>query len=109
MKTFRVLLSVTTLGMVVLTGMAADKAVGAKSSKVRPTGLMTNYFLVEGMHCNGCAGGLRSELKSTRGVSSADVVLSNRTATVVYDPAKATPEKLLHVIQESGFKGALKP
>lgn len=97
------------MGVAIVSSVAGEKPARTGKPAVRTVGLQTNLFLVDGMHCQGCAGGLRSELKAAKGVASADVVLSNKTATVVYDPLKVTPEKLIHVIQESGFKGALKP
>lgn len=109
MKSAQWFVGLLALGVLVVSGTAGDKSVRATKPVVRPAGLQTNLFLVDGMHCQGCAGGLRSELKAAKGVTSADVVLSNKTATVVYDPLKITPAKLIHVIQESGFKGALKP
>lgn len=108
-KTVLKILGLVALGVVATSGRASDKSARTTQSVVGARGMQTNLFLVEGMHCNGCAGGLRSELKAARGVANADVVLSNKTATVIYDAAKTNPEKLIHVIQESGFKGALKP
>lgn len=109
MKKVHSFLGFAVVGLVAISAIAADKSARTTTSVVGTRGMQTNLFLVEGMHCNGCAGGLRSELKAARGVANAEVVLTNKTATVVYDAAKTNPEKLLHVIKESGFKGALKP
>lgn len=64
----------------------------------------TNHFTITGMHCDGCAGGLTSELKRTPGVTSAQVAFSNQLAVVVFDPNRVTSAKLVQVIEEAGFK-----
>ena len=67
----------------------------------------TNQFRITGMHCAGCAGGLEAELRLTPGVARATVTLTNATAVVAFDTNRVATAKLLKVIQEAGFKGAL--
>lgn len=69
----------------------------------------TNTFKIIGMHCAGCANGLRSELKMAPGVAAASVTLSNELAVVSYDTNRTTIKKLLKVIKESGFQGKMQP
>jgi copper chaperone CopZ len=64
----------------------------------------TNRFTITGMHCDGCAGGLTAELKTTRGVANAQVTFSNKLAIVVYDTNRITLERLTKVIKEAGLE-----
>lgn len=63
----------------------------------------TNWFKVSGMHCNGCAGGIRSELRRTAGVADATVSLTNQLAMVAYDTNSVSAKQLLAVIKEAGY------
>ena len=74
-----------------------------KSAQV--TANATNRFAVSGMTCNGCAGGLKAELKSAPGVALAEVSLTNKLAVVAYDTNRTSPAKLVKVISEAGFEG----
>jgi len=67
----------------------------------------TNLFRITGMTCAGCAGGLEAELRLTPGVARATVTLTNATAVVAFDTNRVVAPKLLKVIEEAGFKGAL--
>lgn len=70
----------------------------------------TNRFTITGMHCNGCAQGLTSELKRARGVVSASVSFTNRVAVVAFDTNRTTTAALVKAIEEAGFKARkLKP
>jgi copper chaperone CopZ len=64
----------------------------------------TNEFTITGMHCNGCAQGLGSELQRARGVASATVSFTNRLAVVAYNTNRTSTAKLITVIEEAGFK-----
>jgi copper chaperone CopZ len=64
----------------------------------------TNRFTITGMHCDGCANGLASELKRTPGVTSATVTFSNRLAVVAFDTNRVTTAKLVKAAEEAGFK-----
>lgn len=83
--------------------LAADPARPAKISA-----RATNIFAVTGMTCEGCAGGLHSELSGTKGVLSATVTLTNQQAVVVFDTNAVNTTGLLKVIAEAGFKAKLK-
>jgi copper chaperone CopZ len=64
----------------------------------------TNRFSITGMHCNGCAQGLTSELERARGVVSARVSFTNRLAVVAFDTNRTTTATLVKAIEEAGFK-----
>jgi mercuric ion binding protein len=73
------------------------------ADKPKITANATNQFTITGMHCDGCAGGLKSELKETPGVASAEVTFSNKLAVVTFDTNKVTTAKLTKVIKDAGF------
>lgn len=58
---------------------------------------------VEGMTCGGCVASVTRVLKSTPGVSDAQVTLQPGAATVTFDPAKVQVGQLKAAIEEAGF------
>jgi len=92
----------TLLVMAALLAVAGARAAD-KSASV--TANATNRFAISGMTCSGCAGGLKSELKSAPGVASAEVSLTNKLAVVAYDTNRTSSAKLVKVISEAGFEG----
>jgi len=69
----------------------------------------TNRFLIDGMHCNGCANGLAAELRLLPGVARAEVTLSNRLAVVAFNTNQIRVKAIVEAIQEAGFKAEPKP
>lgn len=63
----------------------------------------TNRFAVTGMHCDGCAKGIASELKRAPGVAAATVSFTNKLAVVAYDTNRTTLKALQKVIVEAGY------
>lgn len=87
-----------------LSGALLSSVIGAMAAdKPAVTANATNHFTISGMHCDGCAGGLTSELKLVPGVASAQVTFSNKLAVVTYDTNKVTTAKLNAAIKEAGF------
>lgn len=76
--------------------MAADKPVVTVNA--------TSHFIISGMHCDGCAGGLTAELKETRGIAGATVTFSNKLAIVAYDTNQINAVQLTKVIKDAGFE-----
>jgi copper chaperone CopZ len=62
-------------------------------------------FAITGMTCEGCTGGLRSELLAAAGVKSAEVNLKAAQAVVVCETNRTDAAQLLKVIKEAGFEG----
>ena len=60
---------------------------------------------VTGMHCDGCAAGLTSELRRVGGVATAEVSLTNKTAVVSYDTNRVAMAGLLKAVSDAGFEG----
>jgi Cu+-exporting ATPase len=62
---------------------------------------------VTGMTCAGCSGRVQRELEQARGVQAASVNLMTGTATVDFDPAATSPERLVEVIRGTGYGAEL--
>jgi len=63
---------------------------------------------IEGMSCGSCASNVKRTLKGMDGVSTVDVSLEQRNATVAYDPNKVKPEQIQAAVNKAGYKaGAL--
>jgi len=63
---------------------------------------------IEGMHCGGCANGVKAMLKRTRGVVSADVSFEQKEAKVEFDSAATSREKIVEAINNMGYKASVK-
>lgn len=101
MRGRRLMLMMLGAGVVTLAVAIAYLARGPAS--VPPNGVTT--VLVNGMHCDGCAGGLASELRRLPGVERVEVSLTNGTAVVWYDTNRVGTRQLLEAIKEAGFEG----
>jgi Cu+-exporting ATPase len=62
---------------------------------------------VSGMSCAACSGKVQRSLETSSGVSGANVNLMTGTATVSYDPAATSPERLVDVIRSTGYGAEL--
>ena len=63
---------------------------------------------IEGMHCGGCASGIKAMLKRTPGVVSAEVSYEAGEANVEYDSANTSREKIVEAITNMGYKASVK-
>jgi uncharacterized membrane protein YraQ (UPF0718 family)/copper chaperone CopZ len=61
-------------------------------------------FKVEGMHCDGCASGLRDKLISAKGIKNAEVSFETSSATVNSELDSA---EIINIIEKAGYKGSL--
>src|SRR4051812_49090545 len=59
------------------------------------------------MTCAACQHHVEEALRSTEGVESARVDLMAHRASVVFDPDRAQPEKLVEAIREAGYDAVL--
>lgn len=64
-------------------------------------------FNVEGMSCASCSVAVRTALKKVDGVKNAKVSVSDKRATVDYDPRKATPQQLVDAVNNLGYRASL--
>jgi len=64
-------------------------------------------FNVEGMTCPSCSVAVRTALKKVDGVKDAKVSVSEKRATVDYDPRKATPQQMVDAVNNLGYRASL--
>jgi Cu+-exporting ATPase len=69
--------------------------------------LETSTIPVSGMTCAGCSGRVQSVLEKAPGVISANVNLMTASATVEYDPAATSAERLVNAIRKTGYGAEL--
>jgi Cu+-exporting ATPase len=62
---------------------------------------------VTGMTCAACSGRVQRTLERTEGVSSANVNLMSGAATVAFDPAVTSAERLVETIRSTGYGAEL--
>lgn len=62
---------------------------------------------VSGMTCAACSARIQRSLARTDGVADANVNLMTNSASVAFDPAVVSPDRLLAVIRETGYGAAL--
>jgi len=62
---------------------------------------------VQGMTCAACSARVQRTLERTLGVSTANVNLMTGSATVSYDPASTSPERLVEAIRDTGYGAEL--
>ena len=71
--------------------------------KKLPGMIETVTLPVEGMTCASCVARVEKALKRVEGVSAAAVNLATEKATVEFDPAKVTLERLQKAVADSGY------
>ena len=59
---------------------------------------------IPGMDCAACAVNIQRALKKVEGVARAEVTFKTKEAVIEYDPARISAEKIIAVIDETGFK-----
>lgn len=91
-------------------GYSAPNAYLSSAATAAPRLVKTERvkIAIEGMHCESCARGIKAMLKRTPGVISAEVSYEQREATVEYDTARTTPEKITEAINNLGYKAKVK-
>lgn len=62
---------------------------------------------VRGMHCAACQGRVQQELERAPGVTGAAVNLLLNSATVHFDPAVTTPERIVETVRSTGYDAEL--
>lgn len=92
----------------IITLALAATTVGAHAAGQPANANATNTLAVAGMHCDGCAKGITSELKRTPGVITATVSFSNQLAVVALDTNRVSNAQLIKVIEAAGYKAQLR-
>jgi copper chaperone CopZ len=104
----RIFLAALLSGLPLLMGSTAEREPKAPPAPPAPPAAnATNWLAISGMHCEGCARGITSELKRTPGVVRAEVSFTNKLAVVAYDTNRVSLKTLQDVIAQAGY--AAKP
>ncbi|MDD2218075.1 MAG: copper chaperone CopZ [Eubacteriales bacterium] len=61
-------------------------------------------FHVEGMSCQHCVKAVTDAVRELPGVKEISVELLDKTATVVFDPAQVSLEKIKEEIEDQGYE-----
>jgi P-type Cu+ transporter len=61
---------------------------------------------ISGMSCASCAGRIEKGLSLLEGVREANVNLATEKAVVAYDPGVTSPEKMIRVVEDLGYRVA---
>lgn len=95
------------------TSRGPDTASSATASQTPPTlaAADTQHVVlsVKGMYCASCEQTVVTMLRRTAGVLRADVSVEKAEATVSYDSARTSPEKLVQVVKTLGYEASVKP
>lgn len=67
-------------------------------------GSVTAVIPVKGMSCGGCVAHVDEELQKIAGVKSVQTSLDEARTTVVYDPTKVKPERIVKAIAAAGYE-----
>lgn len=78
----------------------------APADQTSPTSASMS-FNVDGMTCPSCSVAVRTALKKVDGVKDAKVSVSDKRATVDYDPRKATPQQMVDAVNNLGYRASL--
>ena len=62
---------------------------------------------ITGMTCAACSSRVQRMLQKSPGVNEAAVNLMMKSATITFDPASTSPDKLIEVIRDTGYGAAL--
>jgi mercuric ion transport protein len=82
---------------------AASPVPGAVTS----TALDNSELRITGMDCEVCASVIQRKLLETPGVAKARVEYPAGHATVQFDPSQITPDKLVEVVNSTGYKASV--
>ncbi|MEI6131607.1 MAG: copper chaperone CopZ [Bacillota bacterium] len=65
--------------------------------------MKTSVIKVEGMSCGHCESAVKKAVSALSGVSSVEVSLEEKTATVGYEETKVTVEVIKEAIEDQGY------
>ena len=83
---------------------AATPAATAPGSPAQLVSFTTATLPIQGMSCGSCASNVKRTLKGLDGVSTVEVSLEQRNATVAYDPKKVQPAQIQAAVTKAGYK-----
>ena len=65
--------------------------------------MVTETYLIEGMHCAACASSIERVTRKLPGVKRSDVNLTLNRMTIEYDENQCSPDKIIAKIEKAGF------
>jgi copper chaperone CopZ len=77
---------------------------GASDSGPSQVKLSTLQVTIPSMDCGACAVGIQAKLNKQDGVQTAQVNFATKAAVIRFDSGKLSPEKIIALIDEIGFK-----
>ena len=89
-------------GVVVVSQSSSDTTVLASAEATEASA----QFSIENMTCATCPISVRKAMKRVEGVKSVEVDFETKIATVVYDPAIATPAEIAAASTNVGYPAA---
>ncbi|MBL4619752.1 MAG: heavy-metal-associated domain-containing protein [Marinicaulis sp.] len=105
----RILIIIASLGAFAVIGAAYATMGSAKSAKEIAATMeeSTQLFAIEKMTCATCPITVKKAMGKVDGVQSVDVDFEAKTATVVFDPSKTTPEQIADASTNAGYPARL--
>lgn len=95
------------LGTLVALGAAVYPSLPAANHRINAAAVAVSYarlsVLVPSMDCPPCAKGIEASLRRAPGVKQAAVDYDTKTAVLVYEPCVTSRDKLLALIDATGF------
>ncbi|MCP3056735.1 heavy-metal-associated domain-containing protein [Aurantimonas marianensis] len=82
-------------------------AVIAQTQTETAPALQTQTFAIENMTCPTCPITVKLAMSGLDGVNSVEVNLDAKTATVVFDPARVSPDDLAEASTNAGYPATL--
>jgi copper chaperone CopZ len=67
----------------------------------------TVQLKITGMDCAMCTNAIHKRLSQTDGIIKNGIYYESGSAIITYDPAKITVEKIIKVIEETGYKASV--
>ncbi len=66
--------------------------------------MIKKIFKISGMHCTSCAMNIDGELEDTKGVKESNTNYAKSQTEVEFDEKKIAEEKIINIIQKTGYK-----
>lgn len=61
-------------------------------------------FKIEGMHCDACAGRIKTLAETLPGVQMAAVSFEQAQARILFDPQRVSEERFAALVHDAGFR-----
>lgn len=65
-----------------------------------------SVFKISGMHCNTCSLNIDWELEETEGIKEVSTSYAKQETKITYDDELISSEKIIEVIQKTGYSAA---